>query len=102
MTDRDHDGTDDEQERRNRQLDQLLQETRVVMPGGHIIKVANRFVIAGVAFLAAAMTLALILVCDYVFDGKTATVVAVVAGAAFAWFWFIAPLLRRNREQFGS
>jgi len=159
VTDRDHDGTEDEQERRNRQLDQLLQETRVVMPGvqvlfafllavvfqqgfakttgfqkdvflatilcstaaalcfiapatwhrilfeqsdkRHIITVANRFVIVGVAFLAAAMTLALILVCDYVFDGMTATVVAVVAATAFAWFWFLAPMLRRHREKTG-
>jgi len=160
VSESDHqDGNEDEQQRRNRQLDQLLQETRVVMPGvqvlfafllavvfqqgfaqttsfqrdvflatilcsagaalcfiapaawhrilfeqsdkRHIIKVANRFVIVGVAFLAAAMTLALILVCDYVFDGMTATVVAVVAATAFAWFWFLAPLLRRHREKTG-
>lgn len=156
MTAHDHDGTEDEQERRNRQLDQLLQETRVVMPGvqvlfafllavvfqqgfaqttgfqkdvflatilcstaaalcfiapaawhrilfeqsdkRHIIKVANRFVICGVAFLAAAMTLALILVSDFVFGVTTATVVAAVAGVAFAWLWFLAPLLRRRRD----
>lgn len=156
MTAHDHDGTEDEQERRNRQLDQLLQETRVVMPGvqvlfafllavvfqqgfaqttgfqkdvflatilcstaaalcfiapaawhrilfeqsdkRHIIKVANRFVICGVAFLAAAMTLALILVSDFVFGATTATVVAAVAGVAFAWLWFLAPLLRRRRD----
>lgn len=160
MTDNDHDGKEDEQERRNRQLDQLLQETRVVMPGvqvlfafllavvfqqgfakttpfqkdvflatilcstgaalcfiapaswhrilfeqsdkRHIIKVANRFIICGVALLAAAMTLALILVCDYVFDGTTATVVAVLTGSLFAWFWFLAPLLRRHREKAGD
>ena len=129
-----------EQERRNRQLDQLLQETRVVMPGvqvlfaflltvvfaerfadttqfqkdvflatilcvagaalcfiapaawhrilfeqqekQHIIDVSNRFVVCGVGFLAAAMTLALILICDVVFDGITTTVVAVVVGGA--------------------
>jgi hypothetical protein len=151
---------EDDKERRNRQLDQLLQETRVVMPGvqvlfafllavvfqqgfakttgfqrdvflatilcstgaalcfiapaawhrilfeqqdkRHIIQVANNFVICGVAFLAAAMTLALILVCDYVFSGTTATVVAVGAAAAFAWFWFLAPLLRRARERRSS
>lgn len=160
VTDHEHDGQEDEQERRNRQLDQLLQETRVVMPGvqvlfafllavvfqqgfaettqfqrdvflatilcstaaamcfiapaawhrilfeqsdkRHILKVANRFVISGVAFLASAMTLALILVCDYVFDGVTTTVVAAVAGIGFIWFWFAAPLLRRHREGLGS
>jgi hypothetical protein len=160
VTDRDHDGQEDEQERRNRQLDQLLQETRVVMPGvqvlfafllavvfqqrfadttdfqkdvflatilcstaaalcfiapaawhrilfeqsdkRHIIKVANRFVIGGVAFLAAAMTLALILVCDFVYGGTTATVTAAVVALAFAWFWFAAPLLRRTRDRRSS
>jgi hypothetical protein len=152
----DHDQEDDK-ERRNRQLDQLLQETRVVMPGvqvlfafllavvfqqgftkttqfqkdvflatiiasagaalcfiapaawhrilfemqdkRHIIKVANRFVISGVAFLALAMTLALILVCDVVFTTGTAVVVPVVIGSSFAWFWFAAPLLRRRRDR---
>jgi hypothetical protein len=149
-------GREDPQERRNRQLDQLLQETRVVMPGvqvlfafllavafqngftkttafqrdvylatilcatgaamcfiapaawhrilfkqadkRHIIAVSNRFVIAGVAFLAAAMTLALLLVCDYVFGGTTAVIVPLVVGPSFAWFWFAAPLLRRRRD----
>src|SRR3954453_11059860 len=148
---------EDEKERRNRQLDQLLQETRVVMPGvqvlfafllavvfqtgfrrttpfqrdvylatilctaaaalcfiapaawhrilfqqqdkRHVIKVANRFVICGVAFLAAAMTLALIVVCDYVFASSTAAIVAVCVGASFGWFWFAAPYLRRRRDR---
>src|SRR3954471_24871518 len=148
---------DDEHERRNRQLDQLLQETRVVMPGvqvlfafllavvfqtgfrrttpfqrdvylatilctaaaalcfiapaawhrilfqqqdkRHIIKVANRFVICGVGFLALAMTLALILVCDLAFTVATAAVVPAVVAPAFAWFWFVAPLLRRRRDR---
>src|SRR4051794_33760873 len=148
---------EDDKERRNRQLDQLLQETRVVMPGvqvlfafllavafsqgfakttdferdiflatilcsagaalcfiapaawhrilfqhqdkRHIIKVANRFVICGVGFLATAMTLALVLVCDYVFSGSTAAVVAALVGLAFFWFWFAAPLMRRRRDR---
>jgi uncharacterized protein DUF6328 len=151
------DDTEDEAERRNRQLDQLLQETRVVMPGvqvlfafllavvfqqgfekttqlqkdvflatilcstgaalcfiapaawhrilfeqrdkRHIVKVANRFVICGVGFLALAMTLALLLVCDYVFEGTTAVVVPTVVAPTFAWFWFVAPLLRRRRDR---
>ena len=148
---------EDEQERRNRQLDQLLQETRVIMPGvqvlfafllavvfqqrfkqatdfqrdvylatilattistvcfiapaawhrilfeqqdkRHIIKVANRFVICGAGFLAVAMTLALILVCDVAFSGTTAIIVPVLAASVFAWFWFAAPLLRRRRDR---
>jgi positive regulator of sigma E activity len=151
------DDDENEQERRNRQLDQLLQETRVVMPGvqvlfafllavafqqrfqkttpvqrdiflavmlcsagaalcfiapavwhrilfdrkdkRHIIDVSNRFLILGVAFLALAMTLAVVLVCDYVFAGSTAAVVGSSVGAAFAWFWFAAPYLRRRRDR---
>lgn len=145
-----------DQERRNRQLDQLLQETRVVMPGvqflfafllavafqqgfakatdfqrdvflatmicasfaamcfiapaawhrvlfeqgakRHIIAVANRFVVAGLLFLTAAMTLALVLVCDYVFSSATAAVVAALVGASFGWFWFLAPMLSRRHD----
>jgi hypothetical protein len=156
VTDHEHDGQEDERERRNRQLDQLLQETRVVMPGvqflfafllavafqqgfadttqfqrdvflativcasfaamcfiapaawhrilfeqgdkRHIIKVANRFVVGGLLFLTGAMTLALVLVCDFVFDGATTAVVAAVVGASFMWFWFAAPMLRRARD----
>src|SRR4051812_35034508 len=148
---------EEEKERRNRQLDQMLQETRVVMPGvqvlfafllavvfqqkfkqttdfqrdlflatilcttasticfiapaawhrilfqqqdkRHIIKVANRFVICGVGFLALAMTLALMLVCDVAFTGTAAAVVPAVVAPAFAWFWFVAPLLRRRRDR---
>jgi hypothetical protein len=149
--------TEDEHTRHNRQLDQLLQETRVVMPGvqvlfafllavvfqtkfvtatrfehdvylatilcsagaalcfiapaawhrilfkqkdkRHIITVANRFMICGVAFLALAMTLALVLVCDFVFGGTTAAIVPAVAGLSFTWFWFGAPLVRRRRDE---
>jgi hypothetical protein len=141
-----------EHERRTRQLGELLQETRVVMPGvqvlfgflltvafqsrfarvnqlekdlllaailcaaaaticfiapasyhrilfehrdkPHLIAVGNRFLIAGVAFLALAMTLALALVCDFVFGGTTAAIVAAMVFLAFAWFWFAFPLAR--------
>jgi hypothetical protein len=148
---------EDEQERRNRQLDQLLQETRVIMPGvqvlfafllavvfqqrfkeatdfqrdvylatilattvstvcfiapaawhrilfqrkdkKHIITVSNRFIICGVGFLALAMTLALMLVCDVAFSGTTAAIVPAVVAPTFTWFWFLAPLLRRRRDR---
>ena len=144
-----------EHERRTRQLSELLQETRVAMPGvqvlfgflltvafqarftrvsqlqkdlllaailcaagaticfiapaayhrilfehrdkPHLIKVGNRFLIIGVAFLALAMTLAIALVCDFVFGGTTAAVVGTLVAAAFAWFWFAFPLGRLLR-----
>lgn len=148
---------EDEKERRNRQLDQLLQETRVIMPGvqvlfaflfsvvfasrfkdttqfqrdlllaailgttasaicfiapaawhrilfeqrdkRHIIAVANRFIICGVGFLAIAMTVTLMLVCDVAFTGTTAAIVPAVVAPLFIWFWFAAPLLRRRRDR---
>jgi len=60
----------------------------------HLIKIANRFLIAGVVFLAFAMTLALALVCDVIFGGTTAAIVAGLVGVGFAWFWFALPLAR--------
>ena len=60
----------------------------------HLIKVANRFLIAGVVFLAFAMTLALALVCDVIFGATTAFVVAGLVGGSFAFFWFVLPLAR--------
>jgi uncharacterized protein YaaW (UPF0174 family) len=64
----------------------------------HIIAVANRFIVAGVVFLAAAMSLTLVVVCDFVFGGTTAAIVTAVVVPSFAWFWFAAPLLRRRRD----
>ena len=146
-----------EHERRTRQLGELLQETRVAMPGvqvlfgflltvafqarfgrvtdlekglllaailcaaaaticfiapaayhrilfehrdkPHLIAVGNRLLIAGMAFLALAMTLAIALVCDFVFGSTTAAVVASIVFAAFGWFWFAFPLGRLLRGQ---
>ncbi len=146
---------EDAHERRTRQLSELLQETRVAMPGvqvlfgflltvafqarfskvsslqkdlllaaiicaagsaicfiapasyhrilfeqhdkPHLIEIGNRFMIAGVAFLALSMTLALALVCDFVFGGGTAAVVGALMAVAFGWFWFGYPVVRRLR-----
>jgi|tagenome__1003787_1003787.scaffolds.fasta_scaffold20621537_2 hypothetical protein len=63
----------------------------------HLISVGNRFLIVGVAFLALAMTLALALVCDVIFGGTTAAIVAAIVFVAFAWFWFGFPVSRRLR-----
>ena len=40
------------------------------------------------------MTLALALVCDVIFGGTTAAIVAGLVGVSFAWFWFALPLAR--------
>jgi hypothetical protein len=146
---------EDESERLERQLGELLQETRVVMPGvqvlfgfllavpfqqrfghttafqrdvylvavllaaaaticfiaptayhrilfqrrdkPHLIRVANVFLIAGIGFLALAMTAAVLLVTDALFSSTTAALVAGLLGAAFAWSWLAYPLSRRLR-----
>ena len=144
-----------ESERLERQLGELLQETRVVMPGvqvlfgfllavpfqqrfgqttafqrdvylvavllatgaticfiaptayhrilferrdkPHLIAVANRFLIAGIALLALAMTAAVLLVTDALFSVTTIAVVVAAVGAAFAWAWLVLPMSRRLR-----
>jgi hypothetical protein len=71
----------------------------------HIVLVANRFAIAGFAFLAAAMSSAVLLVTDYVFDGTTAAICTIGAAIVLYGFWYAAPLMRRRaraREEAGG
>jgi hypothetical protein len=56
---------------------------------------SNRFAIAGLIFLALAMLGAITLVTDYLFSTTATLVVAGLAIAAFAVFWFALPLQRR-------
>ena len=63
---------------------------------------ANQFSIAGLVFLALAMTGAIALVTDYLF-GTTATIVTTaLATLAFGFFWFGMPLRRRLSLQAGQ
>lgn len=60
-----------------------------------LIRLANRFTIAGLTFLALAMTGAIVLVTDVLF-GAVATVFAgVIAATVFAVLWYAIPLRRR-------
>jgi amino acid transporter len=147
------DRTEDEQEQLNRQLNELLQEVRVAMPGvqilfgfllavpfnqrfaevtdfqrdvylvtlvsaaaaaaffiapsayhrimfrqgdkRHMIRLASRMAVAGVAFLGIAMTAAVLLVTDFLFATATAVFVTAVVFVLFAWLWFGLGLTRR-------
>jgi Family of unknown function (DUF6328) len=62
----------------------------------HIVEVSHRFALAGLTALALAMTGAVLLVTDYLYNSKL-LVVAVAGGTflAFAVFWFALPLARR-------
>jgi hypothetical protein len=62
-----------------------------------LIVIGNSLTIAGLAFLALAMSGVILLITDVLF--KTTTVVVVTAAVAglFATLWYIAPLIRRMR-----
>jgi hypothetical protein len=60
-----------------------------------LILLANRFTIAGLGFLALAMTGAIVLVTDVLFGGVATIVTGVLAIAAFVVFWYAMPLRRR-------
>jgi hypothetical protein len=61
----------------------------------HLVFLANRFAIAGLATLALAMTGAIVLITDVLF-GSTATIVTGVASfSVFVLFWYALPLKRR-------
>jgi amino acid transporter len=59
---------------------------------------ANRLSIAGTVFLAVAMTSAVYLITDLVFQAPLTLLVTALTGAAFAWFWYGLPLSRKARD----
>jgi len=61
----------------------------------HLLVVSNRLAISGTAFLALAISGAVFVVTDILFDPTSAAVVAAVTAAFFGWFWYGLPLLRR-------
>jgi hypothetical protein len=68
----------------------------------HIVFVANRVVIAGMVFLALAMSGSILLVATKLFGALTGAVTAGVLGTAFALLWFVLPLWRRARLRQGA
>ncbi len=64
----------------------------------HLVRLANRLTIAGLAMLAASMTMAVALVTNLVFSGATAVIVATSLAGLFSLLWFVMPVVRvRNR-----
>ena len=64
----------------------------------YIIFLANRLTIAGLAFLAAAMSGVVWLITDLLY-GSTATAIATtVTALAFAVLWYVVPIVRRIRR----
>jgi amino acid transporter len=63
-----------------------------------MLRISNRFAIAGIAALALAMTAALFFVTDFLFEAWTAATVAVGVGALLGLVWFLLPLRPEMRE----
>jgi uncharacterized protein DUF6328 len=61
----------------------------------YIVVVANRLAVAGLTFLAIAMTGVILLVTDVLFDTATTIVTTALVGLVFAVLWFALPFKRR-------
>jgi Family of unknown function (DUF6328) len=59
-----------------------------------IVRTANRYAVTGMAFLAAAMTGAILLITDLLYRSTMVTVVAVLVALMFLVLWFAVPLRR--------
>jgi hypothetical protein len=60
-----------------------------------LVLLANALAIAGLAFLALAMTGVVLLITDFVFDTVVTVLSTIFAGLMFAWFWYALPIWRR-------
>jgi hypothetical protein len=67
-----------------------------------LVYYANRFAIVGLAFLALAMTGAILLITDVLFSTAAAWVTAGLALCFFSFFWFAMPLQRRLKLSAGQ
>jgi Family of unknown function (DUF6328) len=62
----------------------------------HLVNVANRFTLVGLAGVAVAMVGVVLLISDAMFDTPATIVVTVLAAAVCATTWFLMPLGRRR------
>ena len=63
-----------------------------------MLQTANRLSIAGTVFLAVAMTSAVYLITDLVFNAPVTLIMTAVTGAMFTWFWYGLPLSRKAQD----
>lgn len=64
----------------------------------YIVLLANRLTIAGLGFLALAMSGVVLLITDVLYGSTTTAIVTAVTAGAFAGLWYVVPLLRRARR----
>lgn len=64
-----------------------------------LLRLSTKTGIAATVFLACGMTASVYLITDVLYGEPATAAVAAGLGAAFAWFWFGLPLLRRLRDR---
>ena len=65
----------------------------------HVLLVSNSLSIAGLAFLAAAMVGAVMLIADFIYSPTLTIVSGVIAVILFGWFWAAQPLTSRGETE---
>jgi hypothetical protein len=63
----------------------------------HVVFIANRLAVIGLGFMALAMTGAMLLVTDFIFDMAFAVVATAFFAVVFATLWYGGPLVRRSQ-----
>jgi hypothetical protein len=62
-----------------------------------IVTISNTLALIGLLFLAIAMTGAIALISDFIFGSTTAVISTIVMAVAYAGFWYLGPLRRRQQ-----
>jgi hypothetical protein len=60
----------------------------------YLIETANKYLIAGLVFLAVAIVLALVMISDVLYNGAAVVVFPALVGALLVGLWFARPLVR--------
>jgi Family of unknown function (DUF6328) len=63
----------------------------------HVVRVANTMAMCGLAAVALAISVTVLLIVSYVVPGVPAAVIAAVVAGTFAALWLVVPLIRRER-----
>lgn len=63
-----------------------------------MLVISNGLTIAGLAFLAFAMTAAVFVVTDFIYGGPLSTWITAAVGTLFAALWYAVPLYRRAKQ----
>jgi hypothetical protein len=62
----------------------------------HLVTMSNRLTIAGLMVLAVAITGAVLLIADLIFQGAQVWIFTAIAALMFIFLWVVMPLLRRR------